>query len=108
MGERKFKPSGKEVAKLIERYLREIYPELAFTSDDVSRMVVPSELPGSDVKFLGKDFAAEFNLDQAELINKLYQKLTGENEKGWYDRVFYGMLKGTNLIRFRLVDDSTT
>ncbi len=108
MTERDFVHSGKGVAKLIFGYLRELYPDLEFTFDTICDLVVPTERRGADVKFLAGKFAEDFGVDLEELMRDLYQKLVRENEKGWFDRAFYGMLKGDDAIRFRLVDDSTT
>jgi hypothetical protein len=108
MTERGFAPSGEGVAKLIFGYLKELYPGLDFSFDTICDLVVPTEHRGADVKFLAGKFANNFGIDLNDLMHELYQKLVRENEKGWFDRAFYGMLKGDDVIRFRLVDDSTT
>ncbi len=108
MTERKFKPSGTEVARLVHHYLGELYPDLELTVEDIEQLVVPSESRGSDVKFMADKFADKYSCDHEKLLRELYLKLTSESDKNWYNRSFYGMFKREGAIYFRLVDDSTT
>lgn len=108
MGERKFKPSGTEVAKLIHHYLGELYPQLEIDVADIEKLVVPSDSRGSDIKFKAEDFCDKYSCDHEKVMRELYLKLTSESDKDWYNRSFYGMFKREGSIYFRLVDDSTT
>ncbi len=108
MSGEKFRSSGKGVAALIFRHVREMYPSLAIAEGDVTKLVIPSESRGSDVYFAADRFAAQFGLEITHLLSGLYQRLVHEHDNQWHDRTFYGIAQSDNSLLFRLVDDSTT
>lgn len=103
MSEKEYTLTVDELALQIHRVLKDLYPSLEISGDDIWRFFVSKK---RDIKFFAENFAIEFKIDAIELIEKIYMELMVEFEKNWHDRVFFKILKDNEKISFeRIMQD---
>ena len=92
-----------ELAQQIHRVIKDIFPTLSLSGDDVSGYItnISADRPG--LKFRAYEFSKKYNIAPEEFIEKVYIELQVEYEKNWHDRVYFKILKDAPAIYFEAI-----
>jgi len=92
-----------ELAQQIHRVIKDIYPTLSLSGDDVSGYITSKSDDRAGLEFNAYEFSKEYNMPPEEFIEKVYIELQVEYEKNWHDRIYFRILKDARAISFETI-----
>lgn len=92
-----------ELVQQIHRVVKDIYPTLSFSGDDVSGYINNISDNKAGLRFNAYEFSKRYNIPPEEFIEKVYIELMVEYEKNWHDRIYFKILKDDRAIYFEAI-----